>query len=322
MALYKLHKTGRRAGVLLGRVVRTMLMGSVLLLCYGVFALRSAYGRANDAGLIFSEQLLSLDSGGSGVVGGESYRIRLNGESVSMSSTASSRPFREVLDYFETQCTEHAEGLDRTFSTFDTSVHDLAPSSGAPGFGVMKRVSGDSGFVACFSASHVLTNEETAARLKEAIVSGDLSKLGDFRYVAIEKAGKGSHAVAMWTDGAMMLGKMFPKQGDAPGFDWPNAPRPDGSRRFLTAYVEGAGYGVTVYQVDGSAESVRAGIDGTLSRVGWSHMALPKQVPAMGTAYYRPGDTGADLVVATHESAAGKTSVSYLYSSMLSTSAR
>jgi len=292
-------------------------MGAVLLVAFGLFALRSAYGRANDAGMAFSEQLLSLDSSGAGVVGGESYRIRLNGEPVSISSAASMRPLAEVLDYFERECTEHAEGLDQAFSKLDQSVRDLSPGSGGPGFGIMKRVGEHGGFVACFSAGHALSTEETAERLKEAVVSGDLGKLGNFRYVAVEKAGTGSHAVALWTDGAMMLGRMFPKEGDAPGFDWPDAPRPEGSRRFLSAYVEGVGYGVTVYDVGGDLEPVRAGIDGALTHAGWARMPIPKQVPALGAAYFRPSDTGADLVVSARESGQHKTSVSYVYSSLI-----
>jgi hypothetical protein len=304
------------------RVIRTLLMAAVLLCGFGLFALRSAYARANDAALIFSQQLLALDSSGAGAVQGEATRLNMNEQQVLVNSTATPRPIREVLDYFEVQCRDHAQGMTGTFAHLDGSLRTMAPSSGASGFGVMKRVAGDKGLVACLSADHALEKEEMAARLEQAVVTGNLGKLGGLRYVAVETAGAGSHVVALWTEGDLNLARMFPKEGDAPGRDWPGTPRPAGSRRLLSAYAEGTSYGVNVYTVPGEAGAVRASIDDDLHRAGWTGFALPKGVPDVGSGYWRPGATGADLVVAVKDAGGGKSSVSYVYSTMVNATAR
>jgi hypothetical protein len=41
---------------------------------------------------------------------------------------------------------------------------------------------------------------------------------------------------------------MFPKAGDAPGVDFPDLPRPPGSRRILSAWEEGQAPAVNIYE--------------------------------------------------------------------------
>ncbi len=305
-----------------GRALRTALMAMLLLTCLGAFALRSAYARANDAALLFSQQLLSLDSSASGAIKGDAYRLNLNEQHVLINSTATPRPLEEVLDYFERQCREHAEGMIDTFANLDGSLRTLVPATGVPGFGTMKRVADHGGLVACMSGDHVLTTEEMASRLEEAVLTGDLGKLGGLRYVAVESAGRGSHVVALWTEGAMNLGKMFPKEGDSPGRDWPETPRPEGSRRLLSAFAEGTSYGVNVYVVDGGPDATRRSVDQRLKTAGWTRFVLPNGVPDDGAGYWRPGASGADLIVAVQDAGRGRSSVSYVYSRMVNATAR
>jgi hypothetical protein len=303
---------GKRRGRLL-RLLKTGLMASVVIGAFGAVALRAGYARANDAALLFGEQLLSMDQTATGTIDSEAYRLSINLQPVSIASATTLLSQDQVLDYFQHACEEHAGKLDQRFASLRDTVHNLTPSEGAPGYGTVRGMRGSHGFVVCMAPDHALTQEEKFARVKDAAASGDWGKLGDVRYVATEKAGPGTHVVAAWTTGTLRLADMFPKSGDAPGRDWAHAPRPAGARRVMSSFAEGTTYGVNVYEADGAPEVVREGVKRGLESEGWKFLETPKLVPQLGDAYSVGGD---DLVVTVHESRKGKSAVSYVYSTM------
>jgi hypothetical protein len=105
--------------------------------------------------------------------------------------------------------------------------------------------------------------------------------------------------IAAWTEGPFRFGALFPKgAGDAPGSDPSGAPRPDGSRRLLTASLESVPYGVRVYDAPGPAADVLAAYDRAMPASGWSPVAGVADGLARagrpGRAYAREG---VDLLV-------------------------
>jgi len=99
----------------------------------------------------------------------------------------------------------------------------------------------------------------------------------------------------------------FPVTGDAPGSDDPLVPRPTGSRRMLTAFVEGQREYVRLYASRSSVELVREEVCSGLRRFGW--------VQTSGAADYlvwRRQD--AEILITISRSAEGDTHVVVLSS--------
>jgi hypothetical protein len=295
------------------------LASSFVLACFGVVVLKTSYARANDAAMSFGEQLLTVGPSLAGDVKADYYTVSINEQPIAIATGATTRPIEEVVSYFENECKTHAEGLPDRFVALDDSLRELTPSTGKPGFGTVATQRGPKAFVVCFAVDHELTQTEKFDRIHLVATTGDLSKLGDVRYVTMEKlqVGEGTHVVSAWTKGAFNLVKAFPKDGDAPGHDWPDAPRPEGSRRIFTAGVEGATAGVTVYQVDGASNIVEERVRGALAGAGWKILHVPDQVPQFSKAFGRSGN---DLLVTVHEGEPGKSTVAYMYSVGLPTS--
>ncbi len=68
------------------------------------------------------------------------------------------------------------------------------------------------------------------------------------RYVFAERSRNGgAHFVVFWSEGELNLFDMFPAAGDAPGQDPPDVPRPEGSRRILSAWEHGEPASMTIY---------------------------------------------------------------------------
>jgi hypothetical protein len=109
--------------------------------------------------------------------------------------------------------------------------------------GVLDAERDGEGVVAC-----VETNEgkppfsdpqELGRALAAAAESGDLSVLGSFRYVYARADRDGrTGQLELTSEGSLNVRQMFPKQGDAPGIDDAELPRPAGTRRVLSVVHE------------------------------------------------------------------------------------
>lgn len=310
-----------------GRLGRTCLATSFVFAVFGGVAARIGYARMNDAALHFGDELLKLSSPSDGAVGaaplrtgelsgeveGDVYRMNLNGQAISITSATTDRSPSVVLDYFERECKARADGLGERFTALYDTLRDMPPSSGNPGFATLRDERGPKGFVVCFATARSMSTTEQIRALTDAATSGDIGRIGDVRYVVAESAGEGSNVVSAWTHGSFNVREMFPPKGDAPGKDWPMAPRPAGSRRVLTAFVEGAPYGVNVYQLSDPADRVREAVERDFLGRGWTKAYVPPQVQAASRAYARDG---VDLVVTATDDPAGGTAVSYVSSVM------
>jgi hypothetical protein len=312
----KLRRTPRD---LLARLTRATVTSFVVLVCFGTIASRRVYAEVNDSALHFGDQLLRLhETPISGDVGGDFYRLHVNGQPIDIASGTTSRSSTFMLDYFERQCREHADGMKDQFVSLQTTLdQDTLPAGeGYKGLGTLRSERGPRGFVVCFAEGRSVSDADKAERVTQAAKTTDLSRLGDMRYVVVEDIGQGSHIVAAWTHGSFDLGKIFPKEGDVPGVDISTAPRPAGSRRVLSASADGAPFGLIAYEATGGEEQVTAGVGAALAKAGWTKAAgVPVQLTSFGEAYSLGN---LDLFVSTAPGATrGKTSVSYTYSQMI-----
>ena len=85
----------------------------------------------------------------------------------------------------------------------------------------------------------------------------------------------GSRVVTLWSEGSLDLGRMFPAAGDAPGTDSSVVPRPAGSRRTLSASVEGFPAAIRIYESAASPDELVASAGAALRAAGFVEATSP-----------------------------------------------
>lgn len=225
--------------------MRVLAYASVATALVATFALRSVWASVRERSLVVGRELAAL-----GDLLGEPSRVRLNGEVIWVGSTMTDASPSEVLDRFEAACTSTNAGfaaeLEKTPAEIARALAKL-PSRGSA-LGVMRADTARDGVVACLAHAGDDGYAAFARRARETLDSGDLSRVGDLRYVHAERRGARTHVVVAWTEGRFDVFHVVPMHGEEPpGEDAPDLPRPAGSRRLLDARVEGAPYGVRLY---------------------------------------------------------------------------
>jgi hypothetical protein len=213
----------------------------------------------------------------------------------------SPQPVKEVLDRFEKSCREHAGGLVEQFEKLPESLKDtFGEEKGTAGVGIVRKQSGDDeGIIACLAQKPGDDFSTLATRLQETVTTGDLSKVGNLRYVYVRKSDGGSHVVTVWTDGEFKYTNIVPMDGkEPPGTDPQNAPRPDDAVRLLTAEIEGAPYSVRIYDAGKRQQEVLAAYDKRMPELGWKASESVKRELPNGRAYERDG---VDMLVFANE---------------------
>jgi hypothetical protein len=113
------------------------------------------------------------------------------------------------------------------------------------------------------------------SRLSRFLDTGDLGHLGDVRYVFAERNAEGlTHVVTAWTQGSFNLYSLFPAEGDAPGSDLEDVPRPKRSVRLLTAGAEGVPYSARIYEAPGHPKGILATYDLRMIARGWKPVLI------------------------------------------------
>jgi len=305
----------------MSRGLRITLAGSVIVVAFGAVAVRVSVARASDVGMSFGDQLLMVgESHASGSLVADVYHVHVNGQILETTNTTTDLPMREVLNYAADQCKNHADGLREAFQHLDHTLTTKEPTNGTSGALIVHQEYGERGYVFCVAPDHALTPVELMARLEEAGHTGDFSRIGNIRYIAVRQMGPRARVVTAWHDGQFELAKMFPSTEDAPGDDFGGVPRPDGARRTLSATIDGASAGVNSYEVKGKAGDVLAGLDSKLVAKGWKGVPTAPGVPNAGK-YYTLG-TKEDLVVTASDGTAGMTNVAYVVSRNIASVAR
>jgi hypothetical protein len=313
-------RTGRAASWVAGGV-RVAVAGTFVVVAFAAVAIRVSVARAADAGMNFGDELLLAgESHASGSVAAGVYHVHMNGATVDSTNTTTNLPMRDVLNYAADQCKEHADGLRDAFAHLDHTLATREPTSGTAGALVVHQEYGERGYVFCVAPDHALSPLELMSRLTDAGESGDFSRVGNMRYIAVQQTGGRSRVVAAWHDGTFEIAKMFPETGDAPGDDFGGVPRPAGGRRILSATVEGAPAGVNSYEVKGAPAGVLASLNAKLVAAGWKPVATARNVPKEAK-YYTFG-AKEDLVVTAKDATGGMTDVGYVVSRNLASVSR
>lgn len=212
--------------------------------------------------------------------------LRINGQQLFMSVGTTDDTVEEVLSAYESRC------MARDGRTAD-AIHAASGRKGLPKDmdlrlfdGTLRHDEEDRGFVACLDMGEERVGVmDLLARIDRFFASGDISDVGRLRYVFAEKGHDRTRFVAFWSEGSLRPLEMFPEAGDAPGIDFPHLPRPEGSRRILSAWEEGELYGISVYaEIEGDVPSARRAYEAKLVEAGWHVLdtaALDAKSPAL-----------------------------------------
>ncbi len=309
--------TGERVrqgvGKWLGRLVRVTLGLGAVGVAAGLVAVRVSYADASEAGLDFGKELHELgEHHPSGDMDMEVYELTLNGQPFSTETVGTGRSMKDVLDYFQSECTTNSVGMGEALGRLGPTLKNLPKSSGVPGVFVFRKDAEDRSFIFCIAPDHELSLKEQFARARTAVQTGDIGTIGDIRYINVLKDRDGATVTSMWTRGTFNVNAMFPKVGDAPGEDIGAIPRPEGARRILTAHIVGAPFGLNVYETPGLVGPNMAALDATLTRVGWKRFEMPDQIKTPTHVYSLGKST--DIVVTPHQAKGGRTSFAYMVS--------
>jgi hypothetical protein len=269
-------------------VLRVMTYASVVCLGISAFAARSAWGDLKESSLVIGRELVQF-----GDLLGKSHRLRLNGEPVFVASAMTDQTVRQVIDRFDATCREHSGGLAEEFENLPAAVKSQVPISlkGGEGVGILRKDDDQEGTIACLSQDGKDGTRGVARHLDEFAATGDLAAIGKLRYVYAQRtpAGK-THVVAVWTDGSFRIRNIIPMDGaEPPGSDPAETPRPDGAVRLLSAEVEGAPYGVHIYEVPRKSEEVLQSYEQEMPRHGWTAIPVVKAKQSDARAFQRPG---------------------------------
>ena len=182
--------------------------------------------------------------------------LKINGASVFMSNGAVDADVFTVLDHFQAACARKNGKMGEQWTEIAAQRGRTLSEHTAMMEGVF-RVDGEGrGIVACFeTGDERLEPSDFIDRVHGFLSSGDLSEVGNMRYVRVTQGKERSVFVAFWTEGPLPLWQMFPESGDAPGVDPEGIDRPQHSRRLLSSEQVGRDVLVSMYSAPKQSQS-------------------------------------------------------------------
>lgn len=261
------HGNGERGVSATAGFVRAFLIGLTVLAVSASITFRGAKARVHESLIAFGDLLSSWSNA---KLDSRIGHLSINGVLVHHVTVSTPLGIDDALDRLEHICEERG-GLE---------VPESLSKASSPGsergllHGVYRNVGKDLGLLACIETGRRLGVAELTRRLEQFVKTGDLSSIGQLRYVLARRGGDVTSLLVLWTDGSVPLSKMFPKTGDAPGRDVPDVPRPRDSDRLLSATNQAVPYGITVYRVRATHEtSIQDWYSKTLNEQGWRVVA-------------------------------------------------
>jgi len=250
-------------------VIRVVVCVTLVSLGLSALTLRKSWAKAGDSGLQMGSHLLDLKD-----VLGPRQAVTVNGVTVYVGSKHVELSLNEALDRFERHCTDHDGGFTREFAALplDQQV-ELAPYvKDARHLGTIRSQHDTTeGLIACVAMPEGASGfRGLAERAQVFVETGDLASIGELRY-AFARRGKasGTDVLTMWTEGPFNISNFLFSDGDAPGRDTPDVPRPDGSLRFFSADVRGSPYALRLFSTRQPASEVVQKYDVDLPHRGW-----------------------------------------------------
>lgn len=235
--------------------------------------------------------------------------VLLNGAQARLSVGATTRSVSDALDHFQRRCAQRSGGLGKQLRdalVASGQAHAKSVPHDALLDGIYRVGNDTRGVVACLDLGEApVSMAELAARVQRVTDTGDLSQLGNLRFVSVERGDQRTVFVALWTDGPINVRHMFPSDGDAPGIDAVSIPRPAGARRVLSAWETGQDKAVHAYTTTTPLTTVRRGYLAQLRAAGFQFFddnvaqadgAIVQRADRTFAIAFSAADTGTTLV--------------------------
>jgi hypothetical protein len=237
----------------------------------------------------------------------------LNGERVHFATGTTRHSLERVLDHYQSKCQQVGSFADELALLRESDLESSGEDKGIFD-GVVRASQGKRGVVACLEGAQ---SESIRDKLERFERTADLSDIGDLRYVYAEEGDGVTLFAAFWTEGSFNMGRLFPPEGDAPGRDVEDVPRPPGSKRLLSSFEEGQPQAMTIYaESSKSPTELRRFYRADMKRRGWQHltvsrapegMRLPEE--AQNTLVFERGPRMVIVVVGEDEEMGGTATV-------------
>ncbi len=247
----------------LSRVLRSTARAAVCIAVLGIAStllfLRAARAQISESLSGFGAELMTWQSVRTHTA---PRTLSLNGLELGLVSASTDESVRQALDRFHALCRKRG-GL-----SVPGALRDRFPAGLD---GALREETASEGFLACLDTGGPLALDELGERLGEFARSGDLKALGELRYVFARRRGEKTSLLVLWTEGSASLLHMFPEQGDAPGRDPNDVPRPAKTKRLLSAAEHGAPYSLSLYDAPGrSTDELGRWYRTALEAKGWA----------------------------------------------------
>lgn len=232
---------------LVGKLIRLTAFLLVVGVASFAFLAYQTVANARRALSSFGETLITFY--GEDAPPGPARALVVNGQALSFVTGTTDKSVDQVLDFYQARCrsrdgrfSDQLGELQRAGAVFPDVDDGLLD-------GTMRDDNGQKGFVACFDMGpEAVPVAELTRRISEFAESGDVSRIGRFRYMFVEKGQQKTRFFAMWVDGELNIKQMFPEKGDAPGDDPAAVPRPPEAKRLLSSFEDGFPQRFYVYE--------------------------------------------------------------------------
>ena len=247
-------------------------MGAVLLVGSATYATH----RAKDSAVRLGSEILNAVD----LEGGEV--IEFNGARFHFAATV----VQEDLDTVAERATQLCERDSQELATDLGPALSRLPASALAGHGLdaKKLLLLDSSAstsvreIGCFRRQRGGA-QRFLERVKRFAETGDLSEFGALSYVRAERHGDKTLVRSLWSEGRLAITSVFPAEGDAPGADLLDVPRPLGATRILSARIEGTERRVVGYDTGRSLAELNDFYGRELQRRGWKELDLGAKEP-------------------------------------------
>lgn len=292
------------------KVLRLVAYAVFVCTVVAVLAFRSSYASMKQNALELGDELGKL-----GDVG-KRMPILLNGQRIHVASSVMEMSVAETLDRAETLCEKGAampwtsDPGSSPAELLDTATTELATGK-SPARWLMRQEESGRGVVLCFAPPEGQEHEDgirdRVRRVMNFLTTGDLEAIGRLRYLYARETDSGrTQLIGVWTDGPFNFYAMAPQgDGDTPGSDPQDAPRPPDSVRLLSATIEVAPYAVRIYETPHTPSDVAAAYDRQMPELGWRLL-----VPDGDARVYQKDDITVFVTPTVHE---GRVQVSMLH---------
>jgi hypothetical protein len=237
----------------------------------GLGTVRAAQGELGTRSLVIGRELSTL------LKDFDRFSVlKINGNSVLAGGSHVEANLDSVLDRFEAHCTEFAWDAQKEFSAMATGKSEAKPAQASRAekpwsLTLARKRSESEGLVVCLAPSEKQTGiSKFVESARVAFETGELSSVGQIRYLYARKhARSGTNVVAVLTTGDFNMHRFMSVEGDAPGDDLDEVPRPQHSRRIFQAELAGSPYVVRSYTTPTSAAQVLDGYQRSLPVRAW-----------------------------------------------------